>query len=107
MKKIIFVTPPDAEYGFALAGVIQYTCAPDKTEPLLRKIMADPDTGIAVIDERLITAIGEKRFGEMEKRWFGILITLPSPEKIGEEAVEDYVRRLIRKAIGYHVRLQI
>ncbi len=107
MKKIIFITPPDPEYGFALAGVTQYTCGPDQVEPLLRKIMAEPDTGIAVIDERLITAIDEKRFREMERRWFGILIILPAPETIGEEPAEDYARRLIRQAIGYHVRLQV
>lgn len=107
MKKIIFMTPPDAEYGFALAGVTQYTCGQDKAESLLRQTMADPDTGIVVIDERLITAIDEKKFREMEQRWFGILIVLPAPEKAGEKPVEDYVRRLIRKAIGYHVRLRV
>jgi hypothetical protein len=31
---------------------------------------------------------------------------LPSPERAVEE-IEDYASRLIRRAIGYHVRLKI
>ena len=69
--------------------------------------MADPDSGVVVIDERLLTGIGEERFREMERRWYGMLIVLPSPEKVGAEGVEDYAQRLIKRAIGYHVRLQL
>ena len=105
MKNIIFITPIDAQYGFSISGAIQYAVAPDEAEAALKRVMADPDSGVVAIDERLIAGIGEERFREMEKRWYGILILLPAPEK-GAEA-EDYVLRLIRRAIGYHVRLQV
>lgn len=107
MKKIVFITPGDARPGFALAGVTQHTAEPEEAEALLRKLLADSDTGVAVIDERLSSAIDEERFREMEKRWFGILLVLPSPAGTGGEAMEDYAARLIRGAIGYHVRLQV
>jgi V/A-type H+-transporting ATPase subunit F len=107
MKKIIFITPADAHPGFALAGVTHYASSSDDAEALLKKVMADPDTGVAVIDERLAMTIEEDRFREMERRWFGILLVLPSPGGAGGEAAEDYARRLIRKAIGYHVRVRI
>jgi V/A-type H+-transporting ATPase subunit F len=107
LKKIKFITPPDVEYGFALTGVTQHTCAPEQAEQLLRKIMAEPDSGVVLIDERLITAIDEEKFKEMERRWFGILIILPAPETVKGEPLEDYALRMIRKAIGYHVRLKV
>ena len=107
MKKIVFITPAEAGFGFALTGTTQYTCGPDQVETLLRQVMAEPDTGIVIIDERLSMAIDEERFREMERRWFGILLVLPAPEPSGEKTVEDYALRLIRKAIGYHVRLQV
>ncbi len=107
MKKIVFITPADAAPGFALAGVTHYASSPGDAEALLKKVMADPDTGVAVIDERLAMAIEEDRFREMERRWFGILLVLPTPWGAGGEAWEDYARRLISKAIGYHVRVQI
>jgi len=37
---------------------------------------------------------------------FGILLVLPSPVKPPAE-VEDYAARLIRRAIGYHVRIKM
>jgi V/A-type H+-transporting ATPase subunit F len=42
----------------------------------------------------------------MEKRWYGILLVLPAPERVGVE-VEDYAMSLIKRAIGYHVRLKL
>jgi V/A-type H+-transporting ATPase subunit F len=107
MKKIVFITPAGVEFGFALTGATQHTCAPDQVETLLKQVMAEPDTGIVIIDERLAMTIDEERFREMERRWFGILLVLPAPESTGEKTAEDYALRLIRKAIGYHVRLQV
>ena len=107
MKRIVFITPAEAGLGFTLTGVAHHTAFPDGAEALLRRVMAEPDTGVAVIDERLVAAIDEERFREMERRWFGILLVLPAPEEAGEEPAEDYVRRLIRQAIGYHVRLKL
>jgi vacuolar-type H+-ATPase subunit F/Vma7 len=106
MKKISFITPLDTRHGFSLSGVTQFIAGPDEAEACIQRAMADPDCGVVFIDERLLAGIGEERFREMERRWFGVLIVLPAPEKIGEEG-EDYAARLIRKVIGYHVRLKV
>lgn len=105
MKRIVFITTRDARYGFSISGVSQLAVTPDEAEATIRKVLAEPDTGVAVVDGRLLGGIGEERFREMEKKWYGLLLVLPAPEK-GEEA-EDYAERLIRKAIGYHVRLNL
>ncbi|HXX56710.1 MAG TPA: V-type ATP synthase subunit F [Thermodesulfovibrionales bacterium] len=106
MKRIVFITAPDAEYGFRLAGVVQYTGRPEDAEGTLKEIMTDPATGLVILDERLMKGIAEERLREIEKVWQGIVLILPAPEKAGA-LVEDYVARLIRRAIGYHVRLQL
>jgi V/A-type H+-transporting ATPase subunit F len=106
MKKIVFITSHDAEYGFSLAGVTQYVIDVEEAENVLKKVITEPDTGVVVIDERLIRGINEERLKEMEERWYGILLILPAPERIGVEE-EDYALRLIRRAIGYHVRLNL
>jgi vacuolar-type H+-ATPase subunit F/Vma7 len=105
LKKIAFVTPVDAEYGFGLAGMSQYSAAPEGTEEILKKIMAEPDTGLIIIDERMLKGMSEEKIRDMEQRWEGILLVLPSPIK-PSAGIEDYAERLIRKAVGYHVRLQ-
>lgn len=105
MKKIVFITLKDAEYGFSLAGVMQYAVSEEDAEDTLRKTLAEPDAGVVVIDERLTKGISEERMREMEDKWYGVLLVLPAPEKPVVE-MEDYALRLIRRAIGYHVRLR-
>lgn len=106
MKKIVFVTGPDAEYGFRIAGVTHQVTKEGELEDMLKKLMAEPETGLVVVDERLIRGVSESKLREMEKRWYGMLLILPAPEKFGAE-LEDYAMRLIKRAIGYHVRLKL
>ena len=104
MKKIVLITPHDARFGFSLAGVTQLIAAPQEAEAAVCRCMDDPDCGVVILDERLLKGVDEERFRAREKRWLGVLVILPAPEKDAEEA-EDYAERLIRKVIGYHVRL--
>ncbi len=96
----------DAEYGFGLAGIPQYTAEPENAEETMQKIMAWPDIRLIIIDERTIRGMSAEKMRDMEKHWSGILLVLPSPIRPATE-VEDYASRLIRRAIGYHVRLQL
>ena len=104
MSEVVFLTYPDARYGFSLVGTQQLNIPPAEAEAQLAKAMIDPDIGVVVIDERLAKAIDERRLAELENSWRGLLVTLPAPEA-GE--TEDALQRLIRRALGYHVRLQL
>jgi V/A-type H+-transporting ATPase subunit F len=106
MKKIAFITPPDAEYGFRLGGITQHVVDPPQVEEALNQAMAEPDSGLLIVDERLLEGISEEYLRDIEHAWPGILLILPSPVRPPAE-VEDYAARLIRRAIGYHVRLNV
>lgn len=103
MKRIVFITAQDAEYGFSLTGVSQYAIDVGNAEDVLQKILNEPDTGVVVLDERLIKCIGDERLREFENKWYGILLILPAPERLPME--EDYAMKIIKRAVGYHVRL--
>jgi V/A-type H+-transporting ATPase subunit F len=105
MKGIVFLTPKDARYGFSLAGVTQIVVEAREAEATLETLLADLATGVVVIDERLLEEMGEERFRERERRWPGVLLILPAPSG-EEERGGDYFERLIRRALGYHVRLK-
>jgi len=105
MKQVVFITLPEHAYAFRIAGVMQRIAAPEEAEGVLREVLSGLDTGVVIIDERLVRAIDEQRFRELERRWYGVLVVLPAPEK-GDEAEEDYVVRLIRRALGYQVRIE-
>jgi vacuolar-type H+-ATPase subunit F/Vma7 len=106
LKKVAFITPEDARFGFGLAGMPQYIAGQEEAEVRLKEIMAESETGLIIIDERIIKGIDAEEMREMEERWHGILLVLPSPVKPADQ-VEDYAVRLIRRAIGYHVRLKL
>jgi V/A-type H+-transporting ATPase subunit F len=106
MKKIVFLTPCDAMLGFSLAGIEQHTVDPSEAVQELETVLAGPDNGLVIVDERLMKGAMEELIREREQTWDGILLVLPSPEKLPPE-VEDYAARLIRRAIGYHVRLNV
>lgn len=106
MTEVVFITPEDARYGFSLAGTVQLTVEVEQAEEQLRQTTADEDIGVVVIDERLVAAIDEKYYRQLEEHWRGLLVTLPAPER-ETAGVEDSLQRLIQRALGYHVRLQI
>jgi V/A-type H+-transporting ATPase subunit F len=106
MKKVAFITPPDAGYGFQLGGISQYTIEEPAIEETLKQAIGEPDNGLVIVDERLIKGMPEERLRELEQGWRGILLVMPSPVKPPPE-VADYAARLIRRAIGYHVKLKL
>ncbi len=106
MKKIVFITPQEAEYGFSLSGVTHHIAKVEDLKDMLVRTVRDPDTGLVIIDERLIEGIPLERLREIEQNWQGILLFLPSPERPGVE-IEDYAAKLIRRAIGYHVKVKL
>jgi vacuolar-type H+-ATPase subunit F/Vma7 len=104
VKKIVVITPPDARYGFALAGVRQRTVTVGDLPSHLRELLRDPITGVVIVDERLAVGTAQAQIREAERRWPGLVMVLPAPERAAR-IEEDYVLRLIRRAIGYQVRL--
>ncbi len=106
MKKILFITPEDARFGFTLSGVRQLVTDPAGVAETVAGVVAEAAAGLIFIDERLYHHIDEEWLDGIEKHWPGLIIVLPAPEKLAE-LPEDYAMELIAKAIGYQVRLQI
>ena len=105
-KRVIFFTAEDAGHGFRLAGFEQHVCTGAELEALLQQFVRKSEYGLFVIDERLVTESIENRLREMEKGMDLVFIIMPPPLK-AEAKREDYAERLLRKAIGYHIQLNI
>lgn len=105
-KRIIFFTTLDALYGFSLAGFEQHVCTSEELEDLLDRFVEKPEYGLFVIDERLVTENIDSRIRELERKLNLVFVIMPPPLKM-EAKREDYALRLLRKAIGYHIQLNI
>lgn len=104
MKKVVVLTPPDARHGFALSGVRQAELVAGQLAESLPPLLADPAVGLVILDERLTAGDVRPWLREIERRWPGLIVILPAPAAV-PLAEEDYVLHLIRRAIGYQVRL--
>jgi V/A-type H+-transporting ATPase subunit F len=104
--QVIFISTKDAEYGFRLAGLSHYDASEENIEEIILKVIEQTDAGLVIVEEPLIRAMPDDRLNAIEQSWHGILLALPSPERPGVE-FEDYVSRLIRRAIGYHMRVKV
>ena len=103
MKKIVFITPADAHYGFNLAGINQVVTEREGVLKAFLDVTGNPEVGIVAIDERLLgTALQQ----QVEKtKWAGVVAVLPAPEKTAP--ARDYAMQVIRRAVGYQVRLNL
>lgn len=104
MKRVVVLTPPDARCGFALTGVEQRTLVPAQLMAELRALIAESEVGLVIVDDRLAGAVPQPALRDLERESRGLLVRLPAPQP-GVLPGEDYVLQLIRRAIGYQVRL--
>ena len=105
---IVFLTPEDARYGFSLAGVRQVVTDTDGTLESLERITGDRSVGMIFIDERLHRGLNREWLDALEKKWWGLIIVLPAPEKLVElpddYATNHFILRLFRcNGSGYKV----
>lgn len=104
MNRIVALTPPDADNGFACCGAIQHAVPPGLAAQTLERALDEAGSGVVILDERLVDEVGEEMLHSLELRWPGVLVILPPPGASG--AGEDYAMRLIRKAVGYQVKVK-
>jgi len=105
LKQCIVITPNDGRYGFNLAGLEQAVTEPGRVLPTLQELLAGNRYSFVIVDERLLQAVDGAQLRALENRWQAVIIALPAPE--GGQIEEDYALQLIRRAIGYHVRLHL
>ena len=104
MKEIVVIAPPDASPGFACCGADQHAVVISEAGEALSRVPDNPSVKVVILDERLLAEIDEESLRGIERRWPGVLVVLPAPGRPAQE--EDYALRLIRRAIGYHVRVR-
>jgi vacuolar-type H+-ATPase subunit F/Vma7 len=104
LKRVVFLTPADAACGFRLTGVEQRIVPPEQAEAALLALTAEEENALVVVDERLLGGIAEERLAEIERTWAGLVVVLPAPARAETEI--DYALRLVRRAIGYQMRVR-
>lgn len=105
------VASPSLAPGFRLAGlVVDETDTRDDSEAIGNRLTVAADcaeTGILLVEQALFDAAPEVIRRDLERRAVPILVPVPGATfAAAGRTAEDYILDLLRRAIGYRVRLQ-
>ena len=108
MSKLLVITYPDTVPGFSLAGVeVKGVKEGDNITPLLEGIITNGEYGLLAIEERLLSDVPEEVLKKIRKTGVPVIVPIDTPRSWYSEAeMESYVARLIRRAIGYQVKIK-
>lgn len=105
LRLAVAVRPGDA-LGFRLAGAAVEAVAPGEEAAAFRRLLADPQVGVVAVEEELLRAAPERLVARARERGLPVLLPFALPRRLGEgERGREYVAALIRRAVGYGVKL--
>jgi len=108
MSEILFIGEPEVIEGFGLTGAdIEPESDPARVQWLVEELLRSKDTGIVVITENLYEQIPEKVRTRAEASGRPLFVTLPRPAGLEDWAEkEDLISRVIRRTIGYRMKIR-
>lgn len=108
MARLIVITDPDTALGFLLAGaeVAEVTNTEQATNRL-RDILKTKQAGVVVYNEEYRSGLSEHEQALLDESvapvFFAIPIARAQPAREGRE---EYLARLLRRSIGYQVKIK-
>ncbi|HEY4706504.1 MAG TPA: V-type ATP synthase subunit F [Thermodesulfobacteriota bacterium] len=108
MAEFLVITGPGASLGFRCAGVETLEVEESSDiSGLLLGIQSDGKYGLVAMEENLLEKVSELTMKRLRKKGLPIIIPINLPKKWGEaEAGESPIVRLIRRAIGYQIKIK-
>ncbi len=107
-RRVRALASPAVAAGLRLAGIpAQAVTADEEPRDRLFALADDPDVAVLLVEAPVLAALPEVDRRDLERRAVPILVSFPAPAWDDARAgAESYVLELLRRAIGYRVRLQ-
>jgi vacuolar-type H+-ATPase subunit F/Vma7 len=98
---------PETASAFALAGVATTEADPTKDlDATVAELAADPRLAVLLIEQSLNDRLSEEAKKRFARQPLPMLVPFPDATWADGPVVDDYVLELLRRAIGYRVRLK-
>jgi V/A-type H+-transporting ATPase subunit F len=107
MRTCRVIADADSVVGFRLAGLEAVAAAsPEEAERLLRECLAAGSASIILVKQSYLERFSELTRRKLDKLSVPLVIPLPlTTVRGGEAASQDYILSLIRRAIGYQMKI--
>ena len=108
MTGFLVITGEGDSAGFRCAGFDSIEVRdPPEVPPLLSRLVAEEKYGLIAVDERLLDTVPEALMRRIRKKGLPIVMHINIPRRWEERGVgESPVVRLIRRAIGYQIKIK-
>lgn len=94
------------EPGFALASLRARTADAEKATGALEEMAEEPRSGVILVQSDLYDAAAGPTLRRLERQTIPVILPFPGPRWTARPSAEEYVVELLRRAIGYRVRLR-
>lgn len=108
MAGLLVITSQDESLGFRCAGVECMELGADAdVSKVIGDIQLEAKYGLVVVEESLYRKVSENMLRRIRRKGLPIVVAVNIPKKWSErEFGESPVVRLIRKAIGYQIKIK-
>lgn len=101
------VTRPGEGLGFRLAGATVAEVEEGDVAERFKVLLGEPGLGVVAVEQKLLERVPETLLQKVGREGLPVLLPFAFPGRWEEAARgEEYVATLIRRAIGYHVKIQ-
>ena len=108
MSHVIALVDREAGLGYRLAGVeVRETATPEEMGRQAELLSSDPGVHLVILEEELFHGLSRALRHKLEENRSPVFVPVPSlPLRKGALRPEEYVARLMRRAVGYQVRIR-
>jgi len=105
--RVALISRPEVAPGFALAGFRPLEVAdPGDAGRRLGALLGDPRVGLVLIEAPLYDGLDSELQRRLSARPIPVVIPVPAPSWVEHAAADRVIVELLRRAIGYQVRLR-
>ena len=105
MYSLAVICPERMVKGFALTGVETFVSdAGAKTEELLAQLLTETDRGVIIIPQEHLADFEPRTLKKLDALQIPLVVPIPMGEK-ETTSPEAYVAQMVRRAIGYNIRI--
>jgi vacuolar-type H+-ATPase subunit F/Vma7 len=105
--QLVVIASSGLTAGFALAGVRVVEAAnSDEAAREIGRLADKGQTGVVIIEEPLYEGIPDEVRRGFARSALPVVIPVPGPDWTAESSAHEYIVEILRRAIGYRVRLQ-
>jgi V/A-type H+-transporting ATPase subunit F len=108
MARVVALTDPETAMGFRLAGIDTLVVREaDEIGRILSELLEKKEPGVVIFDEDYLKILPERLQRRVEDSLKPIFVPVPHIKSWREgEKREEYLARLLRRAIGYQIKIR-